>query len=326
MNDPVEWATPEGRRLASEILDRLGSGRPLVSLGLGEHEGRVDLRGYVLPAPFIDGGKEAADWAYSKLDGVIRFDGVRLSGLDFSGGKLQHARFFNSTITDCRFDNARCEDWRLWAVDTKATSFRSADLRGAVLGAWYNGRGDSYHGVDFSGANLGTIVCPAATFVDCDFAHARLVKVDFQSTSFIRCRFAGTIRDVIFQDRGFRTGKPDANPMEDVDFTQAELRRVEFRHLDLDKVTLPTSGDHLVLEHYRCALIGTIADIDRLPEMKSVRRVLEHELKWLGLNQRHGVLNRKDFAEMFGDGIAEQSLEMLSGADADCGRAALEQE
>ena len=66
------------------------------------------------------------------------------------------------------------------------------------------------------------------------FEGTRLDGVDFQSSSFIRCRFAGELREVIFWDRGFETGKPDANPMDEVDFRDATLPWVEFRHLNLD--------------------------------------------------------------------------------------------
>jgi len=42
----------------------------------------------------------------------------------------------------------------------------------------------------------------------------------------------------MFYDHGFKTGKPDPNPMDDVDFSEAELRMVEFRGLNLDRVPL----------------------------------------------------------------------------------------
>jgi hypothetical protein len=49
--------------------------------------------------------------------------------------------------------------------------------------------------------------------------------VDFQGPTFVRCTFAGELREVHFSDVGFRTGKSEPNPMEDVDRRAAELLR-----------------------------------------------------------------------------------------------------
>ena len=52
----------------------------------------------------------------------------------------------------------------------------------------------------------------------------------------------------IFYDHGYKTGKSDANPMEDVDFTNAELRMVEFRRLNLDRVAFPSDDHHVPVQ------------------------------------------------------------------------------
>jgi len=228
------WKTPGGEQLALEVLERLGRGAGLDGLDLGEHQGRIDLRGIAVPAPAKSQMSTRSEWALQHLSGQLVFDGVRLHGLDFSQGLLESIRFFRSAIVDCRFDGSACQDWRLWATDLSKTSFVRADLRKAVLGAWHEGRGNVFKNVDFTEANLRSIICPAATFEDCDFSRAQLAKVDFQSSSFIRCKFAGLVSEVIFYDHGYKTGKPDPNPMLDVDFTKAELRMVEFRRLALD--------------------------------------------------------------------------------------------
>jgi len=38
------WQTPDGAKLAEEVLRYLAEGKPLKGLGLPEHKGRVDLR------------------------------------------------------------------------------------------------------------------------------------------------------------------------------------------------------------------------------------------------------------------------------------------
>jgi len=314
------WRTPEGERLAVEVFRKLLAGEPLDDLPLSHHQGRVDLRGIVAPPPDRLRAHDHKGWLVQELGGLVAFQRVQLTNLDMGGGRLNDLRFFHTTITNCRFDGAKCQDWRMWAVDVADSTFVKADLRKAVLGAWYQGRGDVFRKVDFSGANLGSIVCPAATFIDCDFGDAHVTKVDFQSSGFIRCRFAGLMREVMFYDHGFKTGKPDPNPMEDVDFSDAELRMVEFRRLNLDRVQFPTNSDHLVLSHYRCVLERGLRELQGNSERAGLRAILEHRLKWAGPHQERGVFNRRDYVEMGDEEEAEFAFRLLQQLESECGR------
>ena len=318
----ARWRTQEGEPLAREVFRRLVAGVSLTDLGLGEHERRIDLRGIAAPAAERLDAFEKKGWVVQKLGGLLKFERTKFVNLDFSGARLESFRFFNATISNCRFDRARCQDWRLWAVDVTDTSFVEADLRKAVLGAWFEGRGDVYQRVNFSRSNLGSIVCPAATFVDCGFGDAQLSKVDFQSSSFIRCRFAGLLREVMFYDHGFRTGKPDPNPMESVDFSEAELRMVEFRNLNLDGVTFPVTSDHLIVHHYRCALERAVRELGPDTAHRGLRAILEHKLKWAGPYQKVGVFNRRDLIEMFDQEAADFAVGLLRRIETDCGEGA----
>lgn len=314
----ARWQTPDGERLTKEVFGRLVAAESLSDLGLAEHEGRTDLRGIMAPAPVELSAQERKGWVVQEIRGLAKFERVKLVNLDFSGGRLESLRFFNTTIANCRFDEARCKDWRLWAVDVTDTSFVGADLSKAVLGAWHDGRGDIYQRVNFSGADMRSIVCPAATFVDCDFGDAHLANVDFQSSSFIRCRFAGLLREVMFYDQGFKTGKPDPNPMEDVDFSEAELRMVEFRRLNLDRVRLPTSSDHLVVHHYRRVLERALRELQGDARWSGLRGVMEHRLKWAGPRQEVGEFNRRDLMEMGDEADAEIAVKLLQRLEAEC--------
>lgn len=312
------WKTSVGEQRAEEIFARLLSGSRLDDLKLSEHDGRLDLRGIAAPLPERIKTFEKKGWVVAQLGGLLTFEGAKLADLDFSGARLESFRFFNSIVNNCRFDMAQCRDWRLWAVDVTDTTFVGADLRNAVLGAWYEGRGNLYQRVNFSGANLRSIVCPAATFVNADFGDAQITKVDFQSTSFIRCRFAGLLREVMFYDHGFKTGKPDPNPMEDVDFSEAELRMVEFRRLDLDRVRFPVGTDHLIVRHYRCVLERAVRELRTDAKWKGLRADMEFRLKWAGRRQEQGLFNRRDFVEMADEAEAEFAVSLIRRLEAEC--------
>lgn len=166
------------------------------------------------------------------------------------------------------------------------------------------------------------LISPAATYIDCNFSFAKLEKIEFQSSSFIRCLFAGDIREVIFYDHGFQTGKPDPNPMEDVDFTKANLRWVEFRRLNLDRVRLPDDDNHIIVKHYRCVLERALSEVKGMESApaRAAGAILKHRLKWIGPSQGIGVFNRLDFREISGDAGEKFMIELLHGSEQECAR------
>lgn len=318
----IRWTAPDGRQLSKEVWRRLVARVSLHDLKVGEHEGRIDLRGISVPEVTKEELPPFRNWDLYRLRGQLEFRNVSFEDMDFSESTLKYLRFFNSRIINCRFDNADCKNWAVRASDVERTTFIKSSLRNAGLGIWSEGRGDIYKFVDFSHADMRGLISTSATHIDCDFSHARLDKVDFQSSSFIRCRFAGEVREVIFYDLAFKSKKQDPNPMEDVDFSAAQLRWVEFRRLNLDRVRFPEDPDHLVVRNYRCVLERALDAAGRVQTVGSrgVIVILKHRLKWIGPQQMVGVFNRLDFRE--GGGIEEERLavDLLRRAEQECSR------
>lgn len=317
------WRTVDGLKLGQEVVARLVNRQALDKLPLERHAGRIDLRGLLVSAPRpmrrVTARLEGQSLTAVELDRVVVLRGVVLEGLDLSGAQLESLRFFDCKIANCRFDGANCQDWRLWGADVSNTSFAGANMRDAVLGAWYEGHGDIYRNVSFVRADLRSIVCDSATFIDCDFSFARIANIDFGSTSFVRCRFAGEIREVQFWDRGLETGKSDPNPMEDVDFSGATLRFVEFRRLNLDRVVLPTSPDHLIIRGYRCVLEHALRELEHDPsnQAKGLSGALAVEFKWTPPSRDVGIFHRDDLAE-YTEGHPEFAVSLLQGLERKC--------
>ena len=300
---PPDWSDPSGRQLAREVVARLRRGRPLTDLGLGEHEGRIDLRGIPLPQPRVSTRHSATGLSVAELGDLVELRDLDLHDLDLSDAQLPSLRLFSCRLENCRLIGASCADWRLWATEIRNSSLSSANLRAASLGAWYRGKGNLYERVDFSRADLRSASAPAATFVDCDFSDATFRKTDLGGSSFIRCRFRGELFEVTFADRAFESEKTDPNRMEDVDFAEAELRWVEFRRLDLERVNLPESSSHVRIDEYRCTLERAIAALteDPSPRAKALRAFLSASLESAGPQQRVGVFHRLDLAEIAGE-------------------------
>ncbi|GAA4252955.1 pentapeptide repeat-containing protein [Dactylosporangium darangshiense] len=234
----TRWRTAEGLRLTDAVVAALRGGRGLEQVDGLETlaDGRTDLRGF-------DFGRHTA---------ILR--GVRLRRVDLTAARLESLRFEGSSFEDCVFDRAKLNDLRVWDTRFAGCSMRSANLRDAGLGAWRDGRGNHYERVSFVGANLARMSTSAATYVDCDFSGARLDRVNFWQSSLIRCRFAGPLSEVIFNGRMLGEGKPDPNPMLEVDLTDAVLDGCDFRGVDFGSVRLPDDPD--------IVLVTSLAQLD----------------------------------------------------------------
>lgn len=291
------WQSVDGHKLVQRVVTRLIKGESLDGLGLSWHEGRVDLRGFRVPEPELGGEDSVGGWVVERVEGNLQLEDVHLQDLDFRGAHLRGLRVFRGRLTNCRFDGADCRDWRLWATDVEGTTFIAADLRAGALGGWLSGRGNRFRNVDFSRADLRNTESSTASYEDCRFADTRLDKMDFQSSTFVRCQFSGDLREVIFWNRGFQDPRAESNTMEGVDFSGARFRDVEFRGLSLESVRLPEDPDHFKSHHYTCVLQRGLDRLshDSSPKMRAIRALFEHTLKWAAPNQCRGVFAVHDF-------------------------------
>ena len=315
----ADWSTDEGQRLAGEVFVRLRRGRRLSDLGLGTVDGRTDLRGITAAIPRRSRRFQFGRLFVEELSGLVELRDCLIEGIDFGGALLPNLRFFDSEIRDCRFDAAQCRGWRMWRTRLEDVGFRRANLRDSALGP-FDGAPNRFDRVDFRDADLRGIASSGVEYVDCDFGGARLDGVDFQSSSLVRCRFAGVLKGVIFYAHGFQTGKPDPNPMEDVDFSEAVLRDVEFRGLNLDRVRFPVTSDHFVTRNYRCVIEYALTKLqgDESTAAQYIRSALEHRLKWVGPSQQVGVFNIDDLSIPGGAEQGKVALDLLRRCESHC--------
>ncbi|HEU0086916.1 MAG TPA: pentapeptide repeat-containing protein [Pseudonocardiaceae bacterium] len=279
-----EWESD----LPAQVFARLLAGSGVDDL-LGSHDGRVDVRGVSAPTPEVVAQTEVAGMGVRKLKGLLEFRDVTLSDLDLSAAKLDHLRFFGATLRNCRFHRASCRDWRLWRTDVEACSFEGADLRDAALGTWEKGRGNTFRGVIFRGADLRGISCQAAVFVDCDFSDAKLDGVDFGGSHFVRCVFGGPLRDVMFHRTSSLAKGLGPNPMEDVDLSKAELQYVSFSDLDLDRVQFPGDDRHVVVKNYPCVMRRVIDQLGDAVDAHGIYLHLRFSQEWERSGKRRQV-------------------------------------
>jgi uncharacterized protein YjbI with pentapeptide repeats len=262
---------------------------------------------------------EANGWFVEKLGELISFRSVRLEGLDLSGADLPSLRFHDSTIKSCRFDGAKCHDWRLWGTEVSDSTFVRATLRGAAVGTGHEGRRNSWRRTDFSRSDFRIGVSEGAVYEDCTFVDAKLDNVKFGQCSFIRCQFAGKISNVLFDGREL-SDRPAPPPMEDVDFSAASFRHVEFKGFDLEAVALPDDPRVRLVRRGRCAARRGIEllDGDERVAARQLRAVLQNRLRGPGNDREASVFNRTDYLELGGPELADLAEDIFSRAEADC--------
>lgn len=288
------------------IWNRLIAGKPLDGLGLETRDGRIDIRSLELPEPSALRRFQFHGVRMAEVDsGVIQ--GVKWRNLDLSNSKIAGLRLMRGHVENCRFDGCNLKGARIWATTFRDVSFRGANLHGSVLGGVHDGVRNTFVGVDFPEANLTGTIYEAAAFERCTFCNAKLVKIDFQTSTFTACRFEGQLDDVLFYRNGFKGERYPPYEMVNVDFTRARLKHVGFRGLVLDLVRLPDDEEHIVLKNFPATLDQMAATLQRHGDALSKKLVafIGIDRKWTVPNQEQGYINVPDLADIVGEeGVA----------------------
>ncbi len=326
------WATPEGVLLAGEVLARLKAGAPLGGLGLGEVDGRVDLRGFPAPRPRLVSpedverrlaGRRLLQAAYSQLTGHVALEDVALRGLDLTGTRLDEVSFRECKIEDCVLDKISGRDLVLLRTTVRRCSFRGASMPGAMLSGWRDGGWSEYDRVDFTGADLRANANRNVTawFRDCDFSGARLDGTSFYDCGLVRCRFAGDLEHVHFFGSGAPSGQREGpDHVVDLDLSGTVLRQVTFKGVDLAAVRLPDDPGLRIIRNYPCVMRKAAAALRGRRDNTGwfLWMQFNGRLKGIDLGPPVGLLNRNDYLIWGGEELAALLDSVLADAEREC--------
>ncbi len=221
----------------------------------------MDLRGLPLPQPKPRGrvGLPAAGpspaFEFTLIDGRFTVEGVSLKGVDLSFADLSAAVWRNCDFTGSLLRGARVSGGFFRNCSFEDVALDDAYLRDSLVGGCEGKAITSFRRTSFRHADLRNTYYQYPVFEDCDFSNALLDGIDFESSRFVRCRFAGEMKQVWF--RGLSVpkskvrGTPEQvwNPMTDVDFTAARLVDCMFvDRIDLAHSRFPSDGVHIVIQ------------------------------------------------------------------------------
>ncbi len=259
------WEGPDPVRLVRAVRTWLFGQGPRPD-GLGEVDGRVDLRGIPLTAtpgtlgdPDDPGG------------------GVTWESLDLSGAQLEQLRFFGGRISGCLFEGTSLTGLRLWGTTVEDSSFRRARLRSGALGtgAW-RGLRVVWRRVAFDRADLRESVFLGCVLEGCTFEQtSRLLQITDSEVD--DCTFVGRLTSLLVSGEGHRV--PVSPRAFSADFSRAVFRDSKIEGYSLDRVRLPEQDDLVVVRHYPSVMKTAAAYLeaaDPSPAGRSAAGVLHH--------------------------------------------------
>jgi uncharacterized protein YjbI with pentapeptide repeats len=292
----VRWREGDGPALAGEIFLRLSRGASIDDLGLGEIDGRLDLRGVNL--------RGRSSTHLGMMQSAV------LAGIDFSGAVLPGWRWRDCRLSDCLFRKARVEDLRIWGTTVTGCDFHGAVLAGVRLGSGTRHGRNVWKNVDFTAAKLRGSGVNQAVFDGCDFSQAQLSGVEFRQCTLLRVTFAGPLRGVMFDGREV-SDAPASPPFWRVDLSRAELDMVDMWGCEFIDSRFPDDEDVIAVPEFPAAAASAVRQLagDESTAAGDVRAFLAHAL--YGPEQSPDsvfLLNRRDFLKHYPGGADSAAL------------------
>jgi uncharacterized protein YjbI with pentapeptide repeats len=240
------WATDEWAVIRKRIL----ANPRKISAILKDHakiHGRIDLRGLV----FVENPKDSRPLILRRL----KWESVDLSYADLRGTWWTKCDFRDSLFSRADFREVHIESSNL-----SNCTFSRCDFRDAYLNISCRSKSGSFENVVFHRSNLSRVTFGFPVFRNCSFDNCKLSTTQFDTSQFYHTRFVGPIESIFFK------GKLDPpfgwfekliysrkkylifNPMENVDFSDAELKSVSFLNgIDLRKCKFPKGDNYLLV-------------------------------------------------------------------------------
>jgi uncharacterized protein YjbI with pentapeptide repeats len=188
------------------------------------------------------------------------FRRLNWESVDLSYADLRGTWWIKCDVKDSLFGRTDFREVHIEASNFSNCTFSRCDFRDAYLNTSRWSKSGSFENVVFHRSNLSRVIFGFPIFRKCSFENCKLSTTQFDASQFYHTRFVGPIESIFFK------GKLDPpfgwfekliyskkkysifNPMENVDFSQAELRGVSFLNgIDLRKCKFPKGDNYLLV-------------------------------------------------------------------------------
>lgn len=309
------WSTPEGQALAIEVTQWLVGEVDRPPEGVGDVDGRVDLRGFGFPGPRALRHVDSFRLRVNDV-GVVSLYGVAWRGLDLSHARLPSLAIFDGSIVDCIAVGANLEQLGLWGSTVADSSFVRCEMRRSVLGGGYAEKANRWSGVTFEWCDLRHSRFTGAMVEDCRFANCKFTGMETRQATWRSCSFRGLVQRVLFDNRDL-SDRPPSVPFTAVDFSESTLDQVDFAGCRFEQVTFPagitTFENFPEVARRACEVLSGIDT----PEARGLHAILGRELRAPGRPDTVGVINHRDYVAIGGEAMADLADRVLAEAAAD---------
>ncbi|MDQ2846664.1 MAG: pentapeptide repeat-containing protein [Actinomycetota bacterium] len=242
------WTADERR--SSAVLAALQSGGPLDALSFGAVDGRLDFRGFTLPAIPVVGQTDYGNVTLSTLARERpRVSGAALADLDFSGARLELLTFDRCRLTNVLFDGSTFDDVGFIWSDLTSCSFDRVMWRDGLLSLGDPSmdeprvsKGTHYVDCSFESVKVsGTMIGDRAEFDRCRLS-GRWSQLSLKGVVLRDCQWSGTIKGLQFDGRPIVIAADWRLPaVVRTDFSSARFEDVSFMYMDIESVTWPSA-------------------------------------------------------------------------------------
>lgn len=240
------WQTAEWAAIRRRILTNPHKAMSVLQ-DYPKIDGRIDLRGIV----FVENVKDSRPFILHRL---------KLESVDLSYADLRGTWWTKCEVRNGLFEKADFREVHVVASNFSNCIFSHCDFRDAYLNTSLWSESGSFENVVFYQSNLSRAIFGFPVLRECSFENCKLSTTQFDASQLHNTRFVGPIESAFFKgklDRPFgwfekliysKKKYSIFNPMENVDFSGAELKGVSFLNgIDLRKCKFPTGDNYLLI-------------------------------------------------------------------------------
>ena len=243
-----------------DIIKHLQQTKSLDGLNLKRKESKWDLTNISIPEPKIVNQLDNKNYSVKIPEKLFHFNDVVLHNVDLSYSKLDFSIWENCTFDNVLFTKSSLKNNKLIGCQFKNIVFENANLTDTLLGGYDGLNSGSFYKVVFIKSDMRRTYYSFPKFEYCQFNNCNLKEVNFEGSRFFNCSFKGKLDSVFFC--GFPQYLPEDillklkgnkiyNPMENIDFSQAELFGVSFSNsIDLSSCIFPNSDNYIFIKSF----------------------------------------------------------------------------
>lgn len=197
-----------------------------------------------------------------------KFEGRYFSSADIVNTEWKHCHFM-----DCHFDRVVFKHNVFIDCHFSKIEFSDCDFTECQLAVNSGKNSGVFENVTFTNCRLTRTDFNFPVISDCSFISNQYTETDFDGSRFYNCRFVGEMDAVEF--RGYSVlakgggflnpvdPKKFTNPMDQVDFSEAQFRFVGFSHgIDLSRCIFPKDGNGFLVRNPKACFTKVKAIIE----------------------------------------------------------------